>query len=80
MGHFVIPRVRTWGRHDDAQYKQQVHELASISPAIRDQFERFVFCIHCIVGESRSKRKRQVPDVENIPKLIVDASGGLLLP
>ncbi len=80
VAYFFVPRVQTWGRHDDAQYKEQVRGLASISPGVRDQFEWFVFCIRCIVGEGRINRKRQVPDVENIPKLIVDAFTKLLYP
>jgi len=39
-----------------------------------------VFCIRCIVGENRSRRRGQVPDVENVPKLIVDAFTGVLYP
>lgn len=37
-----------------------------------------VLCIRCTVGESRGRWARQIPDVENIPKLIVDAFTGLL--
>jgi len=80
VAHFALPRVRTWGGHNNAQYKEQVRATAFFSPGVRDQFEWFVFCIRCIVGESRSERKRQVPDVENVPKLIVDAFTGLLYP
>jgi Holliday junction resolvase RusA-like endonuclease len=80
VAHFIVPRVQTWGRRDDRQYKEQVCELASISPDVGDHFEWFVFCIRCIVGESRGRWARQIPDVENIPKLIVDAFTGLLYP
>jgi hypothetical protein len=80
VAHFALPRVRTWGGRNDAQYKEQVREAAVISPGAADRFEAFVFSIYCIVGESRGRRARQIPDVENIPKLIVDAFIGLLYP
>lgn len=80
VAHFAVPRVRTWGRIDDAQYKEQVRNAALISPGASDRYQWFVFCIRCIVGESRGRWARQIPDVENIPKLIVDAFTGVLYP
>lgn len=52
--------------------------VALISPGASDRYQWFVFCIRCIVGESRGQWARQIPDVENIPKLIVDAFTGVL--
>ena len=80
VAHFALPCVQTWGGRNDAQYKEQVRGTALISPGAADRFEGFVFSIRCIVGESRGRWARQIPDVENIPKLIVDAFIGLLYP
>jgi hypothetical protein len=80
VAHFTVPAVRTWGRPDDRLYKEQVRRAAGLAPESREGFEWFVFCIRCVVGESRDKVHRQVPDVENIPKLIVDAFSGILYP
>lgn len=78
--HFTVPRVQTWGRPDDAEYKKQVLQASALPTNAGESFEWFVFCIRCIVGEGRGLWERQVPDVENIPKLIVDAFSGHLYP
>lgn len=80
IAYFVVPRVRTWGRRDDPEYKLRVREASRVTPADAQSFEWFVFCVRCVLGDSRSRHYRQVPDVENIPKLIVDAFTGLLYP
>ncbi|MBN1580156.1 MAG: RusA family crossover junction endodeoxyribonuclease [Anaerolineae bacterium] len=73
VAHFILPRVQTWGSKKDAAYKERVRQVAILPPNPDERYDWFVFCIRCVVGESRGKRKRQVPDVENIPKLILDA-------
>ena len=78
VAHFNVPRVQTWGSRNDAAYKQQVREIAGINAAMRGQYVWFVFCIRCVVGQSRGRHQEQTPDVENIPKLIVDAFTGVL--
>jgi Holliday junction resolvase RusA-like endonuclease len=80
VAHFTVPHVQTWGSQADAGYKEQVRRAAGIRPQDAERFEWFVFCIRCVVGQSRGRRKRQVPDVENVPKLVVDAFTGLLYP
>jgi Holliday junction resolvase RusA-like endonuclease len=80
VAHFTLSRVQTWGRLDDAAYKESVRQAAALSPAVGEEYTWFVFSIRCAIGESRGKWKRQVPDVENIPKLIVDAFTGTLYP
>ncbi|MBN1978535.1 MAG: RusA family crossover junction endodeoxyribonuclease [Anaerolineae bacterium] len=81
VGHFTMPCVKTWGGSADAEYKVQVCHTSRIHPEDAKRFEGFVFwfCIRCVVARSRDK-PGQVPDVENIPKLIVDAFTGLLYP
>ena len=78
VAHFTLPRVQTWGGRDDAVYKERVRRAAALTPEVAGQYSWFVFCIRGAVGESRGRWRRQVPDVENIPKLIVDAFTGLL--
>lgn len=80
VAHFAVPRVQTWGRHDDQEYKASVLEASGLSSSDADGFAWFVFGIRCVVGESRATHERQVPDVENVPKLIVDAFQGMLYP
>ena len=75
--HFTLPEVRTWGGSDDGAFRQRVRESAGLSPESAHDFMWFVFHIRAIVGQSRNKT-RQAPDVENIPKLIVDAFTGVL--
>ena len=78
VAHFSVPRVQTWGNSSkDRAFKQQVQRASRLSPAQAQEFEWYAFCIRCIVPRSRDLPK-QVPDVENIPKLIVDAFTGLL--
>jgi Holliday junction resolvase RusA-like endonuclease len=78
--HFCIPRVRTWGTVHDQEYKTQVRNLANLPADIQTHYAWIVFSIRCVVARSRGRFPRQVPDVENIPKLIVDAFTGLLYP
>jgi len=80
VAHFTVPRVQTWGSQADAEYKEQVRRASGIHLEDAERFEWFVFCIRCVVGEGRERWKRRVPDVENIPKLIVDAFTSLLYP
>jgi Holliday junction resolvase RusA-like endonuclease len=80
VAYFTVPRVQTWGSQADAEYKEQVRRASGIRLEDEERFEWFVFCIRCVVGESRGLWKHQVPDVENVPKLIVDAFTGLLYP
>jgi Holliday junction resolvase RusA-like endonuclease len=80
VAHFTVPRVQTWGNgQKDAKLKGQVRLASGIQQEEAKRFEWFVFCIHCVVARSRDK-PGQVPDVENIPKLVVDAFTGLLYP
>ncbi len=78
--HFTVPRVRTWGHRKDANYRQDVLEASGLPASAGERFDWFVFCIRCVVGHSRGRWKDQVPDVENIPKWIVDAFVGTLYP
>lgn len=78
--HFNVPGVQPWGGRNDAAYKQQVRECAGVNAAMRGQYTWFAFCVRCVVGQSRSRYQNQTPDVENIPKLIVDAFTGVLYP
>lgn len=80
VAHFRVPGVQTWGGRNDAGYKLQVREASGINAATGSRYAWFVFCIRCAVGQSRSTRRGQVPDIENIPKLIVDAFTGILYP
>jgi Holliday junction resolvase RusA-like endonuclease len=80
VAHFTVPRVQTWGSQKDTEFKEQLRQAANISPEDAGRLEWFAFSIRCVVGESRGKWERQVPDVENIPKLIVDAFTAVLYP
>ncbi len=79
VAHFVIPRVQTWGNgKKDAEYKDLVRKKANLIPGAGVGFAWFSFSIRCVVGQSR--RRKLGPDVENIPKLIIDAFTGVLFP
>ena len=80
VAYFTLPRVQTWGSQNDAEYKDRVRPAAGLPPNPDERYDWFVFCIRCVVGESRGRHKRQVPDVENVPKLIPNALTGHLYP
>ena len=75
--NFTIPQVKTWGSSNDKGYRELVRATAALSPDIAGDFDWVVFSIRARVAVSRNK-PRQIPDVENIPKLIVDAFTGVL--
>ena len=78
--HFKLPKVQTWGSLVDRQYKEQVRAAANLLPYAGKGYAWFAFDIVCRVAFRRGRIANQVPDVENIPKLIVDAFTGLLYP
>ena len=79
VAHFDIPRVQTWGDgKKDAGYKELVRQCAGLTREAGQGFAWFTFSIRCVVSQKR--RRKLGPDVENIPKLIVDAFTGLLFP
>src|SRR5258706_3576863 len=79
VAHFSIPKVQTWGDPPkDKQYKIWIQEIANLPQGIGNDFEYFVFSMNSIISASR--RRKVGPDVENIPKLIVDAFTGILYP
>lgn len=79
VAHFTVPRVQTWGDGKlDAPYRELVRQSAKLHQEAAQEFGWFVFHIRCTVSQRR-KTKRG-PDVENIPKLIVDAFTGILYP
>lgn len=79
--HFTVPRVQTWGSEKDRWFKEEVLRKSGLSPEhAMGQFDWFVFCISCTVSRTRANIPRAIPDVENIPKLIVDAFTGILYP
>lgn len=80
VAHFTVSRVQTWGNSKDGSYKELVRRAVSLPLGNGQDYSWFVFCIRCVVGESRSKQRGRTPDVENIPKLIVDALTGHLYP
>ncbi|MBN1954814.1 MAG: RusA family crossover junction endodeoxyribonuclease [Anaerolineae bacterium] len=79
VAHFSVPRIRTWGSHEDVEFKEQVRRASGLGPEDAERYEWFVFSLRCVVTRSRDK-PGQVPDVENMPKLVVDAFTGLLYP
>jgi Holliday junction resolvase RusA-like endonuclease len=80
VAHFSFPRVQTWGTRRDQEYKAAIRAAANLTLGSGEKHDWFVFSIRCVVGESRGRYHRQTPDVENIPKLIVDAFTGVLYP
>lgn len=80
VAHFTVPKVRTWGSKEDQVFKQQLRSISGLKPGDGDAYTWFAFRIVCRLAKSRERIKHQVPDVENIPKLIVDAFTGLLYP
>jgi Holliday junction resolvase RusA-like endonuclease len=80
MAHFSVPRIQTWGSSRDQEFKEQVRRAAGLQQGAGSGYLWFVFVIRCEVAQPRLKIPRQIPDVENIPKLIVDAFTGVLYP
>ena len=77
VAHFTVPKVQTWGDvKKDMPYKELVRQTANLQAGTFGDFSWFVFSIQCVVSESR--RSKKGPDVENIPKLIVDAFTGII--
>ena len=80
VAHFLVSRVQTWGSSRDQEFKTLVREAAGLSSIADGKYDGFVFSIHAVLARSRGSKVKQVPDVENIPKLIVDAFSGILYP
>ena len=76
--HFTISSVLTWGTKSDSEFKKQVRNTAQITSVEHEIFEWYVFSIRALIGLSR--RRKIGPDIENVPKLIVDAFTGVLYP
>ena len=55
VAHFALPRVQTWGRSDDAAYKEQVRQASGITPDTAELYAWFIFSIRATVDESRGK-------------------------
>jgi Holliday junction resolvase RusA-like endonuclease len=78
VAHFRLPNVQTWGTPRDTIYKELIRSTANLNALMSSEFSFYVFSIKSVIG---NRRKRKVgPDVENIPKLIVDAFTGILYP
>ena len=78
VAHFKLPNVQTWGTPRDAIYKELIRSTANLHTLMRSEYSFYAFAIKSVIGY---RRKRKVgPDVENIPKLIVDAFTGVLYP
>ncbi len=80
VANFRVASVQTWGGRNDSAYKLQVREASGVNASTASRYAWFVFCIRCTVGQGRGTRRGQVPDIENVPKLIVDAFTGILYP
>jgi hypothetical protein len=53
-------------------------QASSLHPGDGAGYEWFVFTIRIYVGRGLKTRQKQKPDIENFPKLIVDAFTGIL--
>jgi hypothetical protein len=80
VAHFSLPNVQTWGKPGDQAYKESVRQAAGIAPDTRTGYEWYTFSIRCMVNFSRSKVKKNIPNVVNVPRLVVDAFIGVLYP
>ncbi|HHY87794.1 MAG TPA: RusA family crossover junction endodeoxyribonuclease [Chloroflexi bacterium] len=81
IAHFTLPWVQTWGdSRKDSPYKAWVRETAALPSDFGARYNWFAFSIRAVVARSRVRFTGQIPDVENIPKLIVDAFTGVLYP
>lgn len=79
VAHFKLSSVQTWGMPTkDAIYKELIRSTANLVKPVDSEFSLYVFSIKSIIGNRR--RRKVGPDVENIPKLIVDAFTGVLYP
>ncbi len=76
IAHFKLSNVQTGGTSKDAIYKESIRLTANLDTT--NEFSFYVFSIKSVVGNRR--RRKVGPDVENIPKLIVDAFIGVLYP
>lgn len=74
--YFSIPKIQTWGGKNDKLFKQEIIHLTRPDDKMRDKYAWYVFDILVKASESRSR----LFDIENIPKLIVDAFTGVLYP
>jgi Holliday junction resolvase RusA-like endonuclease len=77
VAHFRLANVQTWGSSKDALYKELIRSTVDLSH-VAGTFSFYVFVIKSVVGNRR--RRKVGPDVENIPKLIIDAFTGVLYP
>src|SRR5574341_898139 len=80
VAHFQVSDTRTWGTTRDADFKESLRTASGIAQNTALAYQWFAFAIRVYVGSSLTKEARHKPDVENFPKLIVDAFTGLLYP
>jgi len=76
--HGELSGVHTWGGTHDAAVRSQVLEACPLPADASGRFEWFAICVRCRVGKSRALRMNQMPDVDNVAKLILDAFTGHL--
>ena len=77
VAKFTLKGIYTWGGERDAATKEMIKEVSGIGDRVPDGGQ-YVFAIRAYLHQSRIPKKRRIPDIENIPKLIVDAFRGIL--
>jgi Holliday junction resolvase RusA-like endonuclease len=81
VNHFCVPAVQTWGLPQrDREFKETIRQISGVNLETAQGYAWFVFVIRCQIASTRTLWAKQIPDIENIPKLIVDAFTGLLYP
>jgi Holliday junction resolvase RusA-like endonuclease len=77
---FQVPKTRTWGSEDDEAFKKEVLAAAVKAGLQKSSANQYGFVIDVAFPASLRGKKRQEPDVENVPKLVIDAFTGYLYP
>ena len=75
---FRLPQGQTWGSKMDRVDKEQIRAASGLPSLSKEHYQWFAFVIRCKIASHRGKVRKQIPDVENIPKLIVDAFTNIL--
>jgi hypothetical protein len=78
---FTVPFARTWGTTTDKDTRTAILAAAQQKGLLADSSgQAYGFVIDVAFPTMRRGWRRQEPDIENVPKLVVDAFTGYLYP
>lgn len=80
LQRFVVAGTKTWGSQGDEDFKYSIRQEAEYVGVRPSPGRRYGFVIEVAFDSKFRGNKHPGPDVDNIPKLVVDAFTGWLYP